>query len=224
MNMASICSDQPKAKADCLEWAPPGLLVIESFLPATICREWQEDFSKQPTVPALVNKFDPEDDAINPVQDEQRVTDVVTPERLQLDVYKEVTLAYRDAIVPFFNAQLDTFTRPQILKYKPGGRYNAHSDSEEWVVPERRWRKIDDRDYSLLLYVNDDYEGGTLYFPNFEIRIKPAAGMLVAFPSDHRYMHTAEPLISGERFVVVSWACDKRTPALRQRTRSTVEI
>jgi len=224
VNMIPLCSDQPLAKADSLEWAPPGLLVIENFLSVEKCRSWRADFAQQPTEPALVNKFDPLRNATEGVIDKQRVTDVLPMEQVKLYVYREVTLAYRDAIVPFFKAQLDTFTTPSILKYGPGGKYNAHADSEGWVRSEGRWRKTDDRDYSLLLYINDDYEGGSLYFPNFDIRIKPTAGMLVAFPSDHRYMHAAEPLISGERFVIVSWACDKRTPALRERGRKTLVI
>jgi hypothetical protein len=224
MNMIPLCSDQPTAKADSLEWAPPGLLVIENFLSVEKCRSWRADFAQQPTEPALVNKFDPLRNATDGVLDEQRVTDVVPMEQMKLYVYEAVTLAYRDAIVPFFKAQLDTFTVPSILKYRPGGKYNAHADSEEWVSSEDRWRKIDDRDYSLLLYINDDYDGGSLYFPNFDIRIKPSSGMLVAFPSDHRYMHAAEPLINGERFVIVSWACDKRTPPLRERKRGKLAI
>jgi hypothetical protein len=34
--------------------------------------------------------------------------------------------------------------------------------------------------------------------------------MMIAFPSDHRYIHAAEPLISGTRFAVVSWAKAKK--------------
>ena len=30
--------------------------------------------------------------------------------------------------------------------------------------------------------------------------------MLVAFPSDHRYLHAAETIESGNRYALVSWA------------------
>ena len=44
-------------------------------------------------------------------------------------------------------------------------------------MPARRWVRSMDRDFSVLVYTNDDYEGGTLYFQNFDIRIKPSRGM-----------------------------------------------
>ena len=41
---------------------------------------------------------------------------------------------------------------------------------------------------------------------NQNFRIKPRPGMLLAFPSDHRYLHAALPTVSGIRYVIVSWA------------------
>ena len=82
----------------------------------------------------------------------------------------------------------------------------AHSDSEYWDEGSHTWKRSLDRDYSILIYLNEGFEGGALFFPNFDYRIAPKRGMMIAFPSDHRYLHAAEPLISGKRFAVVSWA------------------
>lgn len=218
--MALFCKDQPAGRASCLNWTPPGLLIIEQFLKPQLCRRWRRDFMDQPTTAATVNQVDPKTGRTAKVVDDQRVTEAVPLERVKTEVVKQVSLAYRDAVTPFFNAQLDTFSAPSVLKYLPGGKYDAHADSEHWDHAGEQWVKSMDRDYSLLLYINDDYEGGALYFPNFDIRIQPKSGMLVAFPSDHRYLHTAEPLQSGERFVVVSWANDKRSPTKISRLRS----
>lgn len=208
--MQQFCSEQPDGRVPGLNDAPAGLLVIENFLSQEQCEIWRQDFSKSPGVPATVNILDSAAGAIKKVLDKQRITETLELGEIALDVAKVVTLAYRDAIVPFFEAQLDTFSAPSVLKYGPGGKYDAHSDSEYWDPEQGAWIKSIDRDYSLLLYVNDDYKGGSLHFPNFELRLQPKCGMLVAFPSDHRYLHAAEPLLSGERFVVVSWASDKR--------------
>ena len=108
--------------------------------------------------------------------------------------------------MPYFNTQLAAFEKPTVLRYEAGGRYDPHSDNEFWDAKTQAWQKTLNRDYSILIYLNEDYEGGKLAFPNFLCKITPRTGMLVAFPSDHRYLHAAEPLISGERFAVVSWA------------------
>ena len=212
--MSQFCSEQPVGSVPGVEGAPAGLLVIENFLSPAQCEIWQQDFSNSPSEPATVNILDSATAAMKKVRDKQRITEVLELGPIATDVAKTVTLAYRDAIVPFFGAQLDTFSAPSVLKYRPGGRYDAHSDSEYWDPEQCRWIKSIDRDYSLLLYVNDDYEGGALHFPNFKLKLQPKCGMLVAFPSDHRYLHAAEPLVRGERFVIVSWAKDKKSKAL----------
>ena len=208
--MQQFCSEQPPGSAHGVDYIPPGLLVVENFLMHDQCRLMQQNFMKRPSQPATVTIGDEASATLEKVRDKQRITEVLELGELGLDVTETVTLAYRDAVAPFFGAQLDTFSVPSVLKYSPGGKYDAHSDSEYWNPNLGKWIRSIARDYSLLLYVNDDYEGGSLYFPNFEIRLQPKRGMLVAFPSDHRYLHAADPLLSGERFVIVSWASDKR--------------
>ena len=119
---------------------------------------------------------------------------------------REIVRGYQHYVTRFFKARLDTFEPPQVLNYSIGGRYRPHADNEHWVRDTSQWVRSLERDYSLLLYLNDGYEGGSLYFPNFKWAIQPKRGMLVSFPSDHRYLHGAAPLISGTRIAVASWA------------------
>ena len=58
----------------------------------------------------------------------------------------------------------------------------------------------------MLVYLNDDYEGGELDFKRLSYALKPKAGMLVWFPSDVRYEHMAMPVLSGRRYSLASWA------------------
>ncbi len=65
------------------------------------------------------------------------------------------------------------------------------------------------RDYSLLIYLNEDYEGGQLEFKYLNYRISPLQGLLVAFPSDWRYAHAALPVKGGVKHSIVSFAATK---------------
>lgn len=56
---------------------------------------------------------------------------------------------------------------------------------------------------SAVGYLNDDYEGGELIFPRFNLKIKPEPGDLVVFPSTYIYEHSSEPIISGNKYSVV---------------------
>ncbi len=53
---------------------------------------------------------------------------------------------------------------------------------------------------TLLVYLNGDFEGGELVFPDYDLTIKPEAGDLLMFPSGHQYRHWVTPVTSGTRY------------------------
>ena len=55
--------------------------------------------------------------------------------------------------------------------------------------------------YSFVVYLNDDYEGGEISFPNQNVTIKPKAGSLVMFPSQQPYIHESKPVLSGVKYM-----------------------
>jgi predicted 2-oxoglutarate/Fe(II)-dependent dioxygenase YbiX len=58
--------------------------------------------------------------------------------------------------------------------------------------------------YSLVLYLNNDYEGGEIYFKNQNISLKPTAGSLILFPSQQPFEHESKMIISGYKYMVPS--------------------
>lgn len=113
---------------------------------------------------------------------------------------------HRNHIDQYYGVKTEWYEYPHILRYGIGGTYRLHSDSENMDTKTNCWVKVIDRDYSSIVYLNDEYTGGAIAFPSLNIRIQPRAGMLVAFPSDHRFLHTAEPTLSGTRYALVTWA------------------
>jgi len=59
---------------------------------------------------------------------------------------------------------------------------------------------------SILGYLNDDYEGGELYFPELEYAIRPKKGMLIMFPGNLHYVHGVAPITKGVRYTLSQWA------------------
>jgi len=57
----------------------------------------------------------------------------------------------------------------------------------------------------VLLFLNDDFEGGKLYLKNGPEKIYPpqSAGTVLAFPSF--ILHGVEPVTSGVRRSIVTW-------------------
>jgi predicted 2-oxoglutarate/Fe(II)-dependent dioxygenase YbiX len=56
---------------------------------------------------------------------------------------------------------------------------------------------------SIVAYINEDYEGGELYFPRFDLTIKPKTGDVVIFPSTYIYEHASNDMVSGTKYSIV---------------------
>ncbi len=64
--------------------------------------------------------------------------------------------------------------------------------------------------YATILYLNDDYTDGELFFPNLDIQLKPKAGTLVFFPGDEEYKHGVKNVGEGPiRYVLVGFIKEK---------------
>jgi predicted 2-oxoglutarate/Fe(II)-dependent dioxygenase YbiX len=85
------------------------------------------------------------------------------------------------------------------LKYDVEGHYYAHVDT--FMNPnEPECRKL-----TVLMFLNDDFEGGKLFLQNGHEKIYPpqGAGTCLVFPSF--MMHGVEPVTKGIRRSVVTW-------------------
>jgi hypothetical protein len=88
-----------------------------------------------------------------------------------------------------YNLQLD---QVPIKKWNQGQWMGPHFDGQDGDTSLA---------FSLVAYINDDYEGGEIHFPNQNITIKPKAGSMIMFPSQLPYLHEVKPIISGTRYM-----------------------
>jgi hypothetical protein len=112
----------------------------------------------------------------------------------------------------FFNVEAIP-TSVTIVRWLPGQFQKPHADKELHEGPDAG--KPNDFPYfdlAGLFYLNDDYEGGELYFPLQNIKFKPRAGAAYFFPGDKNYIHGVAKIISGTRYVVpFFWTILKHT-------------
>ena len=116
---------------------------------------------------------------------------------------------------PEYGLSIESWEPPQLLVYPEGGHYTYHVDAEaRRFEPGKKaeWCRIADRDISLILYLNEEFEGGGLYFPKYNLTVRPRTGTVVTFPSCHEYVHGALPVTQGVRYVIVSWLAAFGTP------------
>lgn len=82
-----------------------------------------------------------------------------------------------------------------LVKYTEGQFFSEHSDGGEFV--QRR--------LSMVLYLNDDYDGGEIVFTKFRNTIKPKANTLILFPPTEEYSHAAQPVVSGTKYALIGF-------------------
>ena len=56
--------------------------------------------------------------------------------------------------------------------------------------------------YTVVVYMNDNYEGGELSFPNHNITIKPTAGSIAIYPSGDPFLHESKNIIKGNKILI----------------------
>jgi hypothetical protein len=137
-------------------------------------------------------------------------------------IYNTITESFYDVCKDYAKAMGDSdeprlFPTFNIKKYKAGVGMGSHYDQLDGDKTLR---------YSLVMYLNDDFEGGEISFimspykdvrltpqPNIDYDIavadnqiafgvKPKAGSIIIFPSSAPYYHTAHTVKTGFKYMV----------------------
>lgn len=117
-------------------------------------------------------------------------------------VIANAVLRMKHVIEKFFNVEAFP-TKPALVRWTPGTLQIPHADKELHVGEDAgKPNAFPWYDLAGLFYLNDEYEGGELYFPNQGIQFKPKVGAAYFFPGDMNYIHGITEITSGERYTV----------------------
>lgn len=129
----------------------------------------------------------------DPAQDYSSTTSsfYTTLSNLFLESFAPIEANYKAS----YGVDVRTHEQYSILKYGVGQNFVNHVD--DYFEGPRRM--------SHVHYLNEDYTGGEIVFPRFDIVYKPKANESIFFPSGYVYNHSVNPVISGQRYAIVSW-------------------
>jgi len=104
----------------------------------------------------------------------------------------------------YYNFDIKGSNQSEFLKYGIGGHYNTHIDTF-FDLKTNPQNLPNSRKLTILLFLNDDFEGGKLFLKTEEEKFYPPqkAGTVVVFPSF--FPHSVEPVTKGERVSLVNW-------------------
>lgn len=129
------------------------------------------------------------------------LNDFSITDKVLFQVVKDlIWLYYFNYKAKFPSLHIGRLTQVDILKYKPGGKYEPHVDHGASVP----------RTVSIIINLNEEYEGGDIVFfkPNGKEemkRVKAKKGTIIFFPSNFLFKHCVEPIKKGTRYSIVSW-------------------
>lgn len=106
----------------------------------------------------------------------------------------------------------------QVVKYEPNGYYKEHHDSCCDNNDDcKEFNKEGSRIVTMVIYLNDGFEGGETRFPKLDKNFKPSkySGILF-FPMNKKgdkchnnSLHAGMPIKSGEKYIANLWIRDK---------------
>ncbi len=81
-------------------------------------------------------------------------------------------------------------------------RFYDEGDSYDWHVDEAAEVHLT---LSAIIYLNDDFEGGSTLFLSDRVKVDPKKGSILVFPCDFRTIHKGTKVRSGTKKII--WTC-----------------
>tara|TARA_B110000977_G_scaffold18197_1_gene21946 strand:+ start:1648 stop:2916 length:1269 start_codon:yes stop_codon:yes gene_type:complete len=120
--------------------------------------------------------------------------------------------ALKDKAAKELNLNFNRGETLQGQKYEPGQYFRPHLD---WFQGDSFYNHClhsGNRTHTLMIYLNDEFEGGGTDFPNLGITVKPEKGKAVWWRNldDNMQgiqdvMHEGQDVTSGTKYIVTSW-------------------
>jgi len=89
-----------------------------------------------------------------------------------------------------------------LVRWRVGDGQGPHADKQ---LNDGTPNMYPQNDIASLVYLNDDYEGGEIYFPNQNFKVKPSKNSLIFFPGDINYLHGVTTIEEGIRYTMPSF-------------------
>ena len=86
-------------------------------------------------------------------------------------------------------------------KYVPGNEFGLHTDTGlyfDLLVMEKS-------NYTLLIYLNDDFEGGMTTFNHYDLDVKPVTGLTLIWPAEWTHAHQGQVITTGSKYIITGW-------------------
>lgn len=154
---------------------------------------------------------------------ERRATDYRKAENLSFKKNGKIAKKFNKRLCKILEIEEPEYLEDWIfIKYKEGGEYKEHPDfvDEDLTYAEDDMKKNGGlRLKTVLIYLNDDFEGGETFFPFIDLKIKPKTGKLVIWENilgnlkkNIYSIHAGLPVSKGTKYLILTWVRQEKRP------------
>lgn len=193
--------------------ADPAIVVTESFIAPDVC-DWLISRAREHLAPAMVFEVG----TLRTVHSQIRTNSSAAFDLVHIDL---VVLLICERISAACARPVTAMEAPQVLHYAVGQEFRPHDD---FLYPELPDQAADiaahgQRALTLLVYLNDDFEGGETDFPLLGLRFRGRKGDALMFSNvladgapDRRMRHAGLAPTAGEKWLLSQWIRERRAP------------
>ncbi len=188
----------------------PRIGLVRGFLPPVAC-DWFINRAKGALTPASI---------YNDGKNGARLSKERTNSEFAFDLFNAdiASCALQARIEAAFDAPAVNFETLTLMHYAPGQQFTPHHDFLNPAVPgmAENIRAQGQRVLTVLVYLNDDYQGGETEFPNAGFVHKARRGDALVFANvdqsgapDPKTLHAGRAPTRGEKWILSQWVRDR---------------
>jgi len=195
--------------------ATPRIFSSEGFLPARACA-WLAAQASLRLQPAPVK-----DPALGSMVSSIRTNTGCGFSKIEADLVLQMTRLRIAVLTGLSQAHQEA---PNVLHYEIGQQYRPHYDFvrvDEEVAMRAELEAWGQRAVTVLVYLNEDYDGGETEFPLLNWRFKGRTGAALMFwnlsasgERERGSLHAGLPVTSGRKWLLSQWVRQKPAPIM----------
>lgn len=143
-------------------------------------------------------------------------TDMLVFDKKAADIMLDALVRSKQAIKKAYGLEEIYPDLLQVIRWFPGMSQTPHSDD----MSHTDITGHEHRAFGSVLYLNDDYEGGHTYYPNFNFDVTPKAGALAFHPADVEHLHGVTEVKDLVRYTIAAFWTKQENMGMRYEGQS----
>lgn len=132
---------------------------------------------------------------------------LLTYDKVAAEIMKDANLRCAVKIKEEYNIDKPVYSDTlQAIRWFPEMEQTPHADD----MTNTDLKGFEHRVFGSIIYLNDNYDGGHTYYPNYNFEITPEVGKLAIHPGDPEHLHGVTKIKNNIRYTIASfWTFEK---------------